>query len=221
MATEKGHIAVICRFSCAVIALALGSACEASTAFTSHEMSGRVVDSRDGKAVKNAIVAAKWDGSWSGTATSGVRCIRSASVRADEQGRFRLAEWSMNHVDLEDLGVVANAYARGYKTKKVALAGAGAQRVLGLGPAKVDIPSSDLQVLLEPFTGTDRERAAYLSRLLSATECQRGDPAMMPFYRAIREEIREFPPEIRDARETPTRRSLLEVIEKVYMEDRP
>lgn len=88
----------------------------------------------------------------------------------------------MEYADLGDLGVVADAYARGYKTKKVALAGARAERLLEMKAFScseeqradssansstrraADIPASDLHVKMKAFSGDDQQREEYLWR---------------------------------------------------------
>lgn len=195
---NRFHVMSWLVFAAVVGALPAGSAL-ADVSLVSGALTGKVVEVPGGTSVGGAVVVAIWKGGYSGAGHGGARCARAAAVAADADGTFAFPPWTMRHPDLQGLQVEVTAHHPKLRDGKRGLTGVPRRMVLGLIPmGSIEIPPTTMRVEMVPFQGDDRERADYLLRFLSSTDCADGDVSqVIPFYAAIRAEIAGMPPAVR------------------------
>jgi hypothetical protein len=203
-----------------VVGAGAAPSCYADMKLISHPISGIVVDDTTGRPVPEAIVVATWSGGWSGVATSGTRCANGIAIKSDEKGAFHIPEWSMKHPNLEGLVVVVSAYKVGYQNTTRPLVKADPKTLMGFIPlGEIEVAPARVRVGMQPIQGSDAARAEYLLGFLNSTDCREGSniSGMNPLYKSVRNEIVKFPPAIRDYKKDPGKRSLLEIVDDVFL----
>src|SRR2546421_686542 len=97
---------------------------KADVTLISKPITGAVIDASTGKPVPDAVVTAKWIGSYSTVAHGGMRCAKGLATVTDASGRFTFPEWTMKHPDLDGLLVEVTAFRNGWTDTARGKAGA-------------------------------------------------------------------------------------------------
>lgn len=199
------------------LALSLPAAAEMNIA--SGRITGTVVEAGSGAPIPGAIVVVKWIGGWSGVAHGGTNCIRSVAARSDAAGRFEIVAWERRYPDLQNLAFLAMAHAPAWITSKpLPHGGAVPFRLLGFPVGGIKVPPTEIRLQMTRTADAPLERAKALLALLAATDCRDGDAGdARDFLLAVRDEMAAMPAEVRDYRESPTKRSRLETVEEAYI----
>ena len=167
-------------FPAVVLSLALG-ACDRSV----KASNGVVAEKSTGKPIGAAIVAIRWTeirSTWGGPQE---HCLRSETVRTNENGEFRVPPF-LRKMNLRDsmMGatppkVTVTPFSPGYESE-------------GLW-------SDPVKVTLSRFNGTPQQYAAYLEDLKNRVKCQTGtgDNSLYPFIDAVTSAALSYPPYVK------------------------
>jgi hypothetical protein len=206
----------------AALALATICACHPdmnAMKLSSPPIKGVVVEAGTGTPIPGAVVVVRWIGYYSALDGGGELCPGAMAVKADSEGRFEIPAWSRKYRSLQNLQIRASPYSKGHLDNEVRF-GAKPREVLGFWSLdEIDLPARDLRLEMKPSPEDSRRRADYLGQFLHLNDCaEAGVQGLRPLYLEVRNEVMELPPAIRDFKERPENYSLLEQIDKGYLE---
>jgi hypothetical protein len=170
-------------------------------ALSGKAIEGQVLEEGTNKPIPDAIVVARWQGTYSAIAETRTVCYHVETATTDAAGRFRTPAWSARTKGpfFSPEAVIITAYKPGY------------EEYLPPGYAYTEAFKQNTRYL-KLFTGGREERLKYLLHISSLVDCYgAGDEkSLVPVYKAIYDEAKAIATseKDRDALQTIRRRAL-------------
>ena len=144
---------------------------------------GRVVDSETGAPIPGALVIVEWTGDIGGPVQSSQVCFHLEVVSTDQEGRYHVpawhrrpvADWEGGFFGVRNTEVTRRTFRKGYTQLRYD-------------------PRDTTTILMQPFTGSVKERLDYLARL-GTVGCGAADGSLIreaAIWEAVCEEARSY-----------------------------
>jgi hypothetical protein len=149
-------------------------------ALSGKAIEGQVLEEGTNKPIPDAIVVARWQGTYSAIAETRTVCYHVETATTDAAGRFRTPAWSARTKGpfFSPETVIITAYKPGYEA------------YLPSGYGRTEAYRKNIRYL-KPYTGTREERLAYLSRIaVSCSDKKEIEINLLPLYKALYEEAK-------------------------------